>query len=712
MSTPPAEDRRVIPLPLLATDHHGNRSSITCRYRCGDACGHEAPNTSSNPYFGDVVKQVMSRRGALRAAAVVTIAGGAVGALSGTAAAETIATQGRGPGHGPGQGGAPDRTGRPAPGTDYSPVAPNTEDAVVIPDGYRQNVVIRWGDAVLDGAPEFDFENQTAAAQARQFGYNCDFAGLIPLDGSGRRNLLVVNHEYTTEPFMFRGYDAENPTREQVEIAWAAHGLSVVFAERDRHRGGLSTGPSRYNRRITATTEFEVRGPAAGSDLLKTAADPTGTKVLGTLNNCAGSVTPWGTVLSGEENFNQYFGNAERITDPDQAAKLARYGISGGASERRWEQFDPRFDVAQELNETHRFGWVVEIDPHDPDSTPVKHTALGRFKHEGAAVRVARDGRVVAYSGDDERFDYIYKFVSKGRVKKGESRHARRHNMRLLDEGTLYVARFTGDSPVEEIDGSGDLPSDGEFGGTGEWIPLADGDRSFVPGMTAEEVYVYTRLAGDRVGATKMDRPEDIEPNPVTGSVYAALTNNTNRGATGAAAADEANPRNDNKHGHVLEWTEHRNDPTATRFTWNLLLVCGDPESPDTYFGGFDKSQVSPITSPDNVAFDPHGNLWISTDSTGALGINDGLYSVPVQGRERGHLKLFLTVPRGGETCGPIITEDLVTVCVQHPGEVDGATVENPASNWPDRGDSQPRPSVVSVWRTGRGGRGVGRIGE
>ncbi|APU17980.1 PhoX family protein [Actinoalloteichus fjordicus] len=710
MPTPPAEDGRIIPLTLLPTDRHGSRASITCRYRCGDACGHEAPNTSSNPYFGDVVTQVMSRRGALRAAAVVTIAGGALGALSGTAAAETTSTQGRGPGSG--HGGGPGRPGRPIPGTDYSPVEPNTEDAVVVPEGYRQNVVIRWGDPVVDGAPEFDFENQTAAAQALQFGYNCDFAGLIPLDGRGRRNLLVVNHEYSTEPFMFRGYDEANPTEEQVKIAWAAHGLSVVLAERDDRRGGLSTRASRYNRRITATTEFEVRGPVAGSDLLKTAADPSGTRVLGTLNNCAGSVTPWGTVLSGEENFNQYFGNADQITDPDQAAKLARYGISGGASERRWERFDSRFDVAQELNETHRFGWVVEIDPHDPDSTPVKHTALGRFKHEGAAIRVAGDGRVVAYSGDDERFDYIYKFVSKGRVKKGESRHARRHNMRLLDEGTLYVARFTGDSPAEEIDGSGTLPSDGEFGGAGEWIALAEGDRSFVPGMTAEEVYVYTRIAGDKVGATKMDRPEDIEPNPVTGSVYAALTNNTNRGATGAATADEANPRNNNKHGHVLEWTERRNDPTATRFTWNLLLVCGDPESPDTYFGGFDKSQVSPITSPDNVAFDRHGNLWISTDSTGALGINDGLYSVPVQGSERGHLKLFLTVPRGGETCGPVITEDLVTVCVQHPGEVDGASVENPASNWPDRGDSQPRPSVVSVWRTGRGGRGVGRIGE
>ncbi|MEV0676901.1 PhoX family phosphatase [Actinosynnema sp. NPDC050436] len=652
----------------LAANHAPGRAGITCQYRCGDACFHDAPNTSANPYFGDL----LPRRAALKAGVVVA-------ALGATATPPATADP---------------ASGRPAPGLGFTPVRPNTLDAVVVPDGYRQAVVIRWGDPLFPDAPAFDFDHQTAAAQARQFGFNCDFAALLPQDALGCTNLLVTNHEYTSEPFMFRGYDPAAPTREQVEVAWAAHGLSVVQVEHGRD--GLEPRFSRYNRRITLTTEFEVRGPVAGSALLRTSADPSGRKVLGTLNNCAGGVTPWGTVLSGEENFNQYFANAG--TDP----RHARYGIPAGPTTRKWERFDRRFDLAREPHEANRFGWVVEVDPHDPGSTPVKHTALGRFKHECANVRVARDGRVVAYSGDDERFEYIYKFVSNGRIRRGGSRSARRHNMTLLDDGTLYVARFTGDSPPEEIDGTGKLPRDKAFDGRGEWVPLAGGDRSFVPGMTAEEVYVFTRLAGDRVGATKMDRPEDIQTHPHTGTVYCALSNNVDRGKPGKEGATEPNPRVLNKHGQVLELTERGGDALALEFRWDLLLVCGDPEDPNTYFAGYDKSRVSPISSPDNVAFDRHGNLWISTDSAGALGgVNDGLYAVPVHGPERGHLKLFLTVPRGAETCGPVIGERVVTVCVQHPGELDGASADRPASHWPDGGDGQPRPSVVAVWRDG-----------
>jgi secreted PhoX family phosphatase len=351
---------------------------------------------------------------------------------------------------------------------------------------------------------------------------------------------------------------------------------------------------------------------------------------------------------------------------------------------------------------------VVEIDPNDPNSTPIKHTALGRFKHEAATVKITEDGRVAVYSGDDERFDYIYKYVSNGKYKKGQSALARRHNSALLDDGTLYVAKFTGDSPASEIDGSGKLPADGEFDGTGEWIPLAGGNKSFVDGFTAEEVYVFTRLAADKAGATKMDRPEDIEPNPVNGRIYAALTNNADRGAAGKAAADEANPRNNNKNGHILEWQEDDGDSAATKFSWRLLLVCGDPAAADTYFGGFPKDQVSPISCPDNVAFDSRGNLWIATDGN-ALGANDGLFSVPVEGPERGHVKQFLTVPVGAETCGPVVTDNLVLVAVQHPGE-NAASSASPTSHWPDGGSSQPRPAIVSVWRKGHSGF-VGRIG-
>ncbi|WP_282703186.1 PhoX family phosphatase [Streptomyces sp. CC219B] len=673
----------VLPLPSV---HNTARSALTCRYRCGDACSHDAPNRTLNSYFGDVVQQALSRRGALKGAAVIALGAGAVGAALPSAAAAQE--------HGA-------RT-RPPRGLDFTPVAPNTADTVTVPEGFSQQIVIRWGDPVLAGAPRFDARAQSASAQAGQFGYNNDYMALLDLPHRPEQRLLVVNHEYTNEEIMFYGYDPAAPTREQVEIAWAAHGLTVLVVREDCRSGQLfPVVGDVLNRRITATTPFVLTGPAAGSDLLRTSADPAGRTVLGTLNNCGGGTTPWGTVLSGEENFNQYFANAAAVTDPVAKARLARYGLPTGASGRRWELFDERFDISKEPNEPNRHGWVVEIDPYDPDSTPRKRTALGRFKHEAAEPRITADGRVALYMGDDERFDYLYKYVSKHAYKKGRSRAAREHNMRLLDEGTLYVAKFTGDSPAAEIDGTGKLPADGEFDGSGEWIPLASGSASHVPGMTAEEVYVFTRLAADKVGATKMDRPEDVEPHPHTGRVYVALTNNKDRGATGKTGPDEANPRTGNKHGHILELDEYRGNAAAKSFRWRLMLVCGDPEDPSTYFSGFDKSKVSPISCPDNVAFDDYGNLWIATDGA-ALGYHDGLFAVPVKGAHRGHVQQFLTMPKGAECCGPIITRDRILVAPQHPGETDGATAENPGSVWPDGPGSIPRPSVVTVWKDKR----------
>jgi secreted PhoX family phosphatase len=541
-----------IALPLL-TRTHGGRQGLTCRYRCANACAHDAPNTSDNEYFGDVLARAVSRRGVLRAGAVLTLAGGTVAATAGCA-----------PGSEGMDAGAP--TG--PRGLDFEPVAPNTADAVTLPPGYESNVVIRWGDPVVPGAPAFDFDNQTAEAQAAQFGYNNDFCGLLPLRGPGERYLMFCNHEYTAEPLMFRGYDPADPAEQHYRIGLAAHGLTVVVVERDRGTGRMTPVlDAHYNRRYTGASEFVLDGPAAGSEWLRTSADPTGTRVLGTFNNCSGGVTPWGTFLSGEENFNGYFANAAGVTEPVAAARLARYGVEKLATDRLWERFDSRFDVAQEPNEVNRFGWVVEVDPHDPAAPPVKHTALGRLKHEGATIRLARDRRAVAYMGDDERFDYVYKYVSDEPMMDGETRAAREHNRTLLTRGTLYVARFTGSSPAGEIDGTGRLPVDGTFDGRGEWIPLAAGDRSFVDGMTAAEVYVFTREAADKAGATKMDRPEDIEASPRTGNVYIALTNNSDRGkadATRTAGPDEANPRVDNKHGHVIELIEEGDDPTAT----------------------------------------------------------------------------------------------------------------------------------------------------
>ncbi|MBF6334783.1 PhoX family phosphatase [Nocardia abscessus] len=682
------------PLALFVQhDGQSSRAAVTCEYKCANACFHEAPNTSAGAYFGDIVSS-LNRRGLIKGGAAAVLAVGAGSVLAACGDDEPTAVVSTTP------------AGPPGTGTDFTAVAPNKEDAVVIPDGYEQSVVIRWGDPLFPDAPAFDFDKQTAAAQAKQFGYNNDFAALLPIEGQANGYLLVVNHEYTTGPHMFRGYNKDAPTEEQLAVTMAAHGLTVVEVHGEAGSGKLVPAFGKYNRRITATTEFKLTGPAAGSDFVKTSADPTGTKVLGTIANCAGGVTPWGTVLSGEENFNGYFANGDKVTDPVAAARLKRYGFPTGKTANLWERADKRFDLAQEPNEANRFGYVVEVDPWDPNSTPIKHTAMGRLKHEGANIYVTENGDVVSYTGDDEKFDYMYKFVSSRKIQSGTGAASMRHNLTILDAGTLYVAKLTGDH-ADKIDGTGAEPSDKGFTGTGQWIPLletgADGKgKSLVDGMSAEEVAVFTRLAADKVGATKMDRPEDFEANPYTGKVYVALTNNDNRGAEGKQGPDEANPRKLNKNGQVLEIDDNH---IGTTFTWSLLLVCGDPNAADTYFAGYDKTKVSPISCPDNLAFDPYGNLWISTDGN-ALKSNDGLFAVVLDGPNRGQTKQFLTVPRGAETCGPVVTESRVLVCVQHPGEADDATPDNPLSHWPDGGTSQPRASVVAVWK-----KAGGRIG-
>ncbi|BBY27161.1 PhoX family protein [Mycolicibacterium sediminis] len=684
----------LVPLNLLVShDGKSKRQHILCRYKCGDACSKPVPNTSENEYFGDIVK-ALSRRSVLQASGVAVLAVGAGSVLAACSPGESST---------PATSSAAPAVPQTLPGMKFDAIAPNSSDAVVIPSGYQQGVVISWGDPVLPGAPGFDVAKQTAAGQRQQFGFNNDFAAMLPIEGQAGRFLLVTNFEYVTPQFMFPGYQADAPTREQFDIEIAAVGMGVVEVERTP-QGGLRPVMGRYNRRITADTPFTLTGPAAGADFVKTAADPTGRTVAGTFANCSGGVTPWGTVLSGEENFHTYFGAAEGAppVNPVDTERHDRYGVKLEPSELLWETFDPRFDAAKSPNEMNRFGYVVEVNPWDPNSTPVKHSAMGRLKHEGANVYVTGDGSVVAYTGDDERFDYMYKFVSARKIQPGRDAAAMANNMAILDEGTLYVAKLTSDIPASEIDGSGTLPAKGSFAGSGTWLPLlrsgAGGQaESLVPGMSPQEVAVFTRLAADKAGATKMDRPEDFEANPKTGKVYVALTNNDERGAPGEAAVDAVNPRNDNKSGQVLEITD---DHTGTEFTWDLLLVCGDPAAADTYFAGFDKTKVSPISCPDNLAFDSHGNLWISTDGN-ALDSNDGLFAVALDGPNRGETKQFLTVPLGAETCGPVITDDFVTVSVQHPGENDDNSIDDPLSRWPEGGNGTARPSVVAVWRNG-----------
>ncbi len=669
--TAPAPHRTHLPL-LTPRSHPGGRSPMTCHYRCDDACSKPVPNRSDNSYFGDLVADVSRRRvlqsGGLAAAAV---------GLTAVVGASPAAAHGRPSRHG-------GRGGRSPLGFEPIDPQPASLDRVVVPRGHRWQPLISWGDPITASAPDFDFDRQSARAQEGQFGYNCDFTALLP--GRHRdRATLVCNNEYTNDELMFRGFtDYASLSEEQLRIAMAAHGMSVVEVRRrsPRHAWRYVRG-ARRNRRITATTPMELTGPAAGSRLVRTSADPRGRTVLGTFANCSGGVTPWGTVLSGEENWNGYFSAPEAPEDQQDA--YDRYGITGSTG-RAWEKVDPRFDLTREPNEVNRFGWIVEVDPTDPRSTPRKHTALGRTKHEAATTAVADDGRVVVYLGDDERFDYLYKFVSAKKMWRGNSERARRHNLTLLESGDLYVAKFTGDGA-----------EDGVSDGTGEWLPLVVDGTSYVPGFSVDEVLVWTRLAADAVGPTKMDRPEDVETNPRNGRVYMACTNNSQRVPS---QIDEANPRANNKHGHIIEISPAHDDHGHGAFTWQIVLIAGDPDDPTTYFAGYDKSQVSPISCPDNVAFDRDGNLWIATDGN-ALGHCDGLFAMPLAGRERGHLQQFLSVPHGAECCGPVVTEDERTVlaAIQHPGEVDGASPESPQSQFPYQGDGQPRPGVIQVLR-------------
>lgn len=680
-----------IHLPLLPMEGHtsGKRSAVTCHLKCADACFQPVANPTENHYFRDIVGAAMNRRTVLLGAAAGAGALVIAAASSGPASSAIAST--------------------PTPtGLSFVPIAPvpAATDRFVVPGGYDWSPIIRWGDPIFSAADSFDPLHQSPELQARQFGYNNDYLDIIESQ-NGKAALLVANHEYTNEGIMFPPAASVDEANNQRRTAMAAHGMSVVELRRSR-RGQpweYRVGAPR-NRRITASTPFTFTGPSAGSSLLATVDDPTGTTALGTLGNCAGGTTPWGTVLSGEENFNGYF----RATGTSASDK--RYGLTNSATTRGWESIEPRFDATNPgfENEPNRFGWIVEVDPEDPDAAPVKHTALGRFKHEGANVIVGTTGHVAAYMGDDERFDYLYKFVSAEKFDGGNGAKARKHNKTLLTRGNLYVARFSGDSPASEITGTGQLPSDQLFDGTGEWILIAIDGVCPVPGFTIDDALINTRLVADAVGATKMDRCEDVEPSLLTGKVYVACTNNTDRGKPGKEGATEVNPRNANRDGHVIEITEDNNDATSTTFGWSVLLVCGDPaRNATTYFAGFPPALVSPISCPDNIAFDSQGNLWISTDGApGVIGFCDGLFKVPLVGEERGRVQQFLSVPRDAETCGPIIRdqEAMVYVAVQHPGE-NGSWASQTSffPDYPSAGTALagtwagPRPSVAQVWK-------------
>ncbi|GAA6137894.1 PhoX family phosphatase [Arenicella sp. 4NH20-0111] len=552
----------------------------------------------------------------------------------------------------------------------------------VAPDHDAQ-ILIRWGDPLFKDSPEFDPLNQTAESQSKQFGYNNDYVGYLslePLSGQQARALLCVNHEYPIAGLMFPDFPAdgyENITEEQVKVTQAAVGNSIVEV-------GLKDGSwtvntkSKYNRRISALdTEIAISGPAAGHHRMKTSVDKRGKTVIGTMNNCAGGMTPWGTYLTCEENFNGHF-SGEIPGNHPEAENHKRYNVPTDYT--HWGGHDRRFDIGIEPNEPNRFGWVVEIDPLDPNSKPKKRTALGRFKHEGGECIVAPSGQLVVYMGDDQQFEYVYKFVSRDAV----DMESPRANRDLLDEGTLYVAKFYSEGYLE-------------------WMPLTHDNGPLQAAFESQaDVLIDARKAADLLGATPMDRPEDVVPNKETGKVYVMLTNNSKR-----SEGNHANPRAENYFGHIIEITELDNDYANERGYWDIVVKCGNPDIPSH------QSDWSPETtkngwfaSPDNGVVDPQGRLWVSSDQgskTFMTGTNDGLWALETEGALRGTGKMFFRVPDGAEMCGPAFSDDgeSLFVAVQHPGDKGRAgevRVETAATRWPDFNEKMPpRPSIVAI---------------
>ena len=641
----------------------------------------QSENKSTNPRLaqgartiGDLIEARLNRRGFLSGLA-------ASGGLLATGCATSVADAGvpAGP--------DPESPVSAGPAFKFEEIMRGLDETHHVPAGYTSDLVIRWGDPLFEDSPVFDPMAQSEAAQLRQFGYNNDYLGFVPLapkaDGQPR-GLICVNHEYVSSLLMQPDIAATYPasmTHERCLTEMAAHGGSVVELTMTE-QGWAPVVGSPYNRRITAhRTPMEITGPAAGHDRLKTTQDPDGRLVAGTMNNCAGGITPWGTWLMAEENVNGNF-LGELPEDHPEAANHKRFGVPGGWYQ--WGRHVDRFDVGKEPNEPNRFGWVVEVDPMDPTSTPKKRTALGRFKHEGAESVIAPDGRVVVYMGDDQRFDYVYKFVSAGRF----DPDAPDANRDLLDDGTLYVARFEDDGWID-------------------WMPLTFGEGPLTPenGFTSQaDLLISTRLAADLLGATPMDRPEDVEPDPQTGKVWVMLTNNNRRTDDELNAA---NPRANNRFGHIIEIVEPEGDFTATQSRWEILVKCGDPDVAEI------GATWNPLTSdqgwygsPDNCAIDPSGRLWVATDGNHNTGAADGIWAMETTGDRRGTSRAFFSAPIGAEVCGPRFTADGETlfVSVQHPGDGDGANFEAPTTRWPDfQDDMPPRPSVVALRKIGGG---------
>jgi len=689
-------------------------------------------SASASPSIRDVIDRVdVSRRrfvtGSVSAAALASAGGLTLSGLVNTVQAAPV----------------PPGTGFPGIGFDSIPASTDIDpgagfavlDQVKVPAGYTANVFVAWGDPIMPGGTAFIGDaSETASQQLRQFGEHNDGMHFFPLTAPGGgvssdRGILCVNNEYTHEEILFPdGQVGAGYTIAKTRKSQAAHGVSVLEARRINGKWTVVKS-SPYGRRITANTPMRIAGPAAGHALMKTreftigdnGSTPTGgttdgTTCYGTVNNCAHGITPWGTYLTCEENWNGNFGGTGAV-DTSTATEIGklnrRYGVSAGGFGYRWHTTDPRWDVTTNPNEPHLFGWVVEIDPTNPRAVPVKRTALGRIKHESAQYVVDKDNRVAFYMGDDERNEYIYKFVCAGSFNPSN----RAANRDLMDSGVLYVARF--DASL-----------------TGEWIALVPGtigldgvalrdNPNFAGADDAEvlaKILIKTRMAADAVGATMMDRPEWTGARPrILGfdevEVYCTLTNNNRRGTTPNPAAgqpaanpidgsvgaglarppvDAANPREDNVYGHIIRWREDGKSVTATTFSWDLFVQAGDasttkaPRPTNNYQGNIvdNPNGSADYGAPDGLWFDYFGRLWVQTDQQGdGAGdwINIGSNVMVCADPNTGETRRFLTSPNKCEVTGVTMTPDGKTmfVGIQHPGE--DSTAANPTqfSNWP-----------------------------
>lgn len=604
-------------------------------------------------------------------------------------------------------------------------------DACVVPQGYVAQVLGAWGTPLNDRAAPWDRDGKnTSNDLLHSTGMHHDGMHYFPLDGSSTDGILVVNHEYIDEKALHPAgptmtADGKRPA-EEVRKEINAHGVAVMHVRKSGSTWDIVKN-SPYNRRFTSATPMALAGPVGGTDWVKTPYSPAGKMVRGTNNNCGNGTTPWGTYITAEENWAFCFVNTDKANLPEHQK---RSGVPTGKGRYQWEKAAgdasevqgefARFNItptgANALsdwrNEINGFGYLVEIDPYDPVSVATKRTAMGRFAHEGAAYSLPQAGKPLAfYSGDDSRFEYLYRYVSDAVWDPADAKRTDRLAVgaKYLDKGTLYVARFNED-------------------GSGTWLPLTldsvgkDGSKLGSKYKTLEEILIHTRSAADFVGATPMDRPEWTAVHPRNGDVYLTLTNNTSRNA--ATGANPANPRLNNVNGHIIRWHD---DAQANTFRWEIF-VFGSEAGAAADINRSGLTELNQLASPDGLAFDDRGILWIQTDNgidagrnnTVAKRTNDQMLAVipgaladskgtgpAINAGNQADLRRFFVGPNECEITGFAYTPDYKSIFlnIQHP--VNWPAYDTTDATKAPTGKVRPRSSTVVIQRADGGPVGV-----